>query len=114
MAGDYRTALGDSGQVAEGVPTTQAVVRLARRLAVEMPICEQVDAILFRRTPGVRSGTRPHVPRAEMRGELDGIGAWLMAGDVIHRLQSSKCVFYSQQKRAHFTTDSVYELPHAN
>lgn len=45
--GDYRTALGDSGMVAEGVPTTEAVVRLARRLGVEMPICEQVYAILF-------------------------------------------------------------------
>jgi len=44
---DYRTALGDSGQVAEGVPTTEAVARLARRLGVEMPICEQVYAILF-------------------------------------------------------------------
>lgn len=45
--GDWRTALGDSGQVAEGVPTTEAVVRLARRLGVEMPICEQVHAVLF-------------------------------------------------------------------
>jgi len=45
--GNYRTALGDSGQVAEGVPTTEAVTRLARRLGVEMPICEQVHAILF-------------------------------------------------------------------
>jgi len=44
---DYRTTLGDSGQVAEGVPTTEAVTRLARRLDVEMPICEQVHAILF-------------------------------------------------------------------
>lgn len=44
---DYQTALGYSGQVAEGVPTTEAVVRLARRLGVEMPICEQVSAILF-------------------------------------------------------------------
>ena len=43
----YNTALGDSGQVAEGVPTTEAVVRLARRLPVELPICEQVAAILF-------------------------------------------------------------------
>ncbi|HEY3379262.1 MAG TPA: NAD(P)H-dependent glycerol-3-phosphate dehydrogenase [Armatimonadota bacterium] len=48
---DYRTALGDSGQVAEGVPTTEAVVRLARRLGVEMPICEQVSAILFEGRP---------------------------------------------------------------
>ena len=44
---DFRTALGDSGQVAEGVPTTEAVTRLARRLGVEMPLCEQVYAILF-------------------------------------------------------------------
>jgi len=43
----YGSALGDSGQVAEGVPTTEAVVRLARRLPVELPICEQVAAILF-------------------------------------------------------------------
>lgn len=48
---DYRTALGDSGQVAEGVPTTEAVLRLAQRLAVEMPICEQVHAILFEGRP---------------------------------------------------------------
>lgn len=44
---DYRTALGDSGQVAEGVPTTEAVIRLAARLGVEMPICEQVHRVLF-------------------------------------------------------------------
>lgn len=44
---DFRAALGDSGMVAEGVPTTEAVTRLARRLGVEMPICEQVYAILF-------------------------------------------------------------------
>jgi len=45
-------ALGGSGQVAEGVPTTEAVIRLARRLGVEMPISEQVYAILFDgRTP---------------------------------------------------------------
>jgi glycerol-3-phosphate dehydrogenase (NAD(P)+) len=48
---DYRGALGDSGQVAEGVPTTEAVVRLARRLGVELPICEQVAAILFAAKP---------------------------------------------------------------
>lgn len=48
---DYRTALGDSGQIAEGVPTTEAVVRLARRRGVEMPICEQVAAILFEGRP---------------------------------------------------------------
>lgn len=48
---DYRTALGTSGQVAEGVPTTEAVVRLARRLGADLPICEQVYAILFEDLP---------------------------------------------------------------
>ncbi len=52
---DYRTALGDSGQVAEGVPTTEAVVRLARRLGVELPICEQVYAILFDGRPAAEA-----------------------------------------------------------
>ena len=47
----HQTALGSSGQVAEGVPTTEAVMRLARRLGVEMPICEQVQAILFEGRP---------------------------------------------------------------
>jgi glycerol-3-phosphate dehydrogenase (NAD(P)+) len=47
----HQTALGNSGQVAEGVPTTEAVVRLARRIGVEMPICEQVHAILFDHRP---------------------------------------------------------------
>jgi len=44
---DYRQALGDSGQVAEGVPTSEAVRRLSQQLQVEMPICEQVYAMLF-------------------------------------------------------------------
>jgi glycerol-3-phosphate dehydrogenase (NAD(P)+) len=48
---DAASALGDSGQVAEGVPTTDAVIRLARRLGVELPICEQVYAILFDHQP---------------------------------------------------------------
>jgi glycerol-3-phosphate dehydrogenase (NAD(P)+) len=47
--------LGDSGQVAEGVPTTEAVVRLARRLGVELPICEQVYAILFDGRPAAEA-----------------------------------------------------------
>jgi glycerol-3-phosphate dehydrogenase (NAD(P)+) len=38
--------------VAEGVATTRAVVALARRLDIEMPIAEQVHAVLF-------EGTRP-------------------------------------------------------
>jgi glycerol-3-phosphate dehydrogenase (NAD(P)+) len=40
-------ALAQVGGVAEGVWTTQAVQVLAQRLGVEMPICEQVHAVLF-------------------------------------------------------------------
>jgi len=41
-------ALGALGQVAEGVRTAAEVMRLARRLGVEMPICEQVARVLHR------------------------------------------------------------------
>ena len=34
--------------VAEGVPTTRALVRLARRAGVEMPIAAEVERVLFR------------------------------------------------------------------
>ena len=39
--------LGSMNSVAEGVPTTQAVLQLARRHDVEMPITESVHAVLF-------------------------------------------------------------------
>lgn len=39
---------GLEGQVAEGVRTTGAALGLARRMGVEMPITEQMDAILHR------------------------------------------------------------------
>ena len=39
--------LESTDSVAEGVPTTRSVVRLARRLGVEMPITEAVHAVLF-------------------------------------------------------------------
>jgi glycerol-3-phosphate dehydrogenase (NAD(P)+) len=48
---NYLTALGNSGQVAEGVPTTEAVVKLARNIDVVMPICEEVYAMLFENKP---------------------------------------------------------------
>ncbi len=38
--------LRDLGHVAEGVPTARAVVGLAGRHGVEMPVCEAVDALL--------------------------------------------------------------------
>lgn len=40
------TALGDSRGVAEGVHSAAAVVRLAGRHSVDMPICRAVDAVL--------------------------------------------------------------------
>ncbi|MEW5804291.1 MAG: NAD(P)H-dependent glycerol-3-phosphate dehydrogenase [bacterium] len=44
--------LGSMKMVAEGVVTARAAIRLARKLHVEMPISEQVSAILFEeRTP---------------------------------------------------------------
>jgi glycerol-3-phosphate dehydrogenase (NAD(P)+) len=39
--------LGSMDSVAEGVPTTRAVMELARRNRVEMPITEAVHAVLF-------------------------------------------------------------------
>jgi glycerol-3-phosphate dehydrogenase (NAD(P)+) len=39
--------LGSMDSVAEGVPTTRAVMELARRHGVEMPITEAVHAVLF-------------------------------------------------------------------
>jgi glycerol-3-phosphate dehydrogenase (NAD(P)+) len=39
--------LGSMDSVAEGVPTTQSVMELARRYNVEMPITEAVNAVLF-------------------------------------------------------------------
>jgi len=39
--------LADMPSVAEGVPTTQAVMQLARRYGIEMPITRAVHAVLF-------------------------------------------------------------------
>lgn len=40
-------ALGYLGQTAEGVPTTRATLRIARRLGVEMPITETAHKVMF-------------------------------------------------------------------
>lgn len=45
--GDLDTVLKELGQTAEGAPTTQAAVRLARELNVEMPIADATHAVLF-------------------------------------------------------------------
>lgn len=42
---------GMHGKVAEGVPSTTAALGLAARYSVEMPICEQVNAILHGKNP---------------------------------------------------------------
>ncbi len=44
---DLKTVLKDLGQIVEGVPTTQAAVRLARELGIEMPIANATHSVLF-------------------------------------------------------------------
>ena len=44
---DLATALEDLGQTAEGAPTTQAAVRLAQELGIEMPITDATHSVLF-------------------------------------------------------------------
>lgn len=49
--GTLRKVLSSTAMVIEGVKTTQAAVQLARRHRVEVPIIEQVSAVLFRARP---------------------------------------------------------------
>jgi glycerol-3-phosphate dehydrogenase (NAD(P)+) len=62
--------------VAEGVPTTQAALRRAREMQMDMPITEQVHAVLF-------EGKNPHQAVADLMGrqskaEFDeDFSAWL-------------------------------------
>jgi glycerol-3-phosphate dehydrogenase (NAD(P)+) len=57
--------------VAEGVETTPAVLRLAKRVGVVMPISETVDDLLSGRlTP---AEVVPKLMRREPRTELDGL-----------------------------------------
>jgi glycerol-3-phosphate dehydrogenase (NAD(P)+) len=44
---DLDSVLQDLGQTAEGAPTTQAAVRLARELGIDMPIADATHAVLF-------------------------------------------------------------------
>ena len=60
------------GQVAEGVPTTEAASALGRRVGVELPITEQLHAVLF-------GGRTPQAAIAEMmsrepKDEFAGFG----------------------------------------
>ena len=57
------------GEVAEGIPTTRAACRLAQRLGVEMPIAEQVRAVIEgERTPAEAGRT---LMTRQLRSERD-------------------------------------------
>jgi glycerol-3-phosphate dehydrogenase (NAD(P)+) len=58
--------------VAEGVPTTIAALRLARRYTVEMPITEQMYQVLFEGKDPRRAVI--DLMTREAKGELDGLG----------------------------------------
>jgi glycerol-3-phosphate dehydrogenase (NAD(P)+) len=58
--------------VAEGVKTSRAVVELARRQGVEMPIAEQVVAVLYDDKPAAEA--IPALMLREAKPELHGIG----------------------------------------
>jgi glycerol-3-phosphate dehydrogenase (NAD(P)+) len=62
--------LAELGEVAEGVQTVPAALKLAARLGVEMPITEQASAILFQgRSPGEALALLlEREPRAEVWG----------------------------------------------
>ncbi|HEY3414798.1 MAG TPA: NAD(P)H-dependent glycerol-3-phosphate dehydrogenase [Armatimonadota bacterium] len=49
------TVLAEMGQVAEGVPTTEAAIRLSERAGVEAPIIKSAYSVLFGGTPAIRA-----------------------------------------------------------
>lgn len=62
-----RQYLARSESVVEGVQTTRAVVRLARKYRVEMPIVEAVHSVLFKRVDPIEAITR--LMSREMKAE---------------------------------------------
>jgi len=59
-------ALTDIGQVVEGVPTTEAVLKLAKQLKIDMPICKEVGEILKGKSPALAVATlMKRRPKAE-------------------------------------------------
>jgi glycerol-3-phosphate dehydrogenase (NAD(P)+) len=58
------------GQVAEGIETTRAAVALARRLGVELPIAEQLHAVMFagKRPADAIASLLARDPTEEMQG----------------------------------------------
>jgi glycerol-3-phosphate dehydrogenase (NAD(P)+) len=67
-----REIVADAVSVAEGVETAPAVVGLAKRLGVDMPICATVDAVLS----GHLAPTEALLTlmRREPKSELEGLG----------------------------------------
>lgn len=59
--------LTDIGQVAEGVPTTRAICRLADRVGADMPVTRAIHAVLFEGAPVV--ATIDALMRRPPRGE---------------------------------------------
>ncbi len=76
---ELNQALAEIGQVAEGVPTCEVAVRLARRLGTPAPICEATYAVLHSRVTARRAVTElmERIPRKE--GVLAGDG-WRSKG----------------------------------
>ncbi len=48
---DLQAIIANSPHVIEGIPTTQAVLHMAERCGVEMPITEAVAAVIFQKKP---------------------------------------------------------------
>jgi glycerol-3-phosphate dehydrogenase (NAD(P)+) len=61
--------LGELGEVAEGVTTASSAWKLAAKMGVEMPITEQVHALLYEAKPIYRA--LPDLMRRERRAERD-------------------------------------------
>ncbi len=66
-----RGARSQSDGVVEGVGTARSVPQLARRLGVEMPICESLYAVLFEGKPAVEAGRELMARAAPERGRRD-------------------------------------------
>lgn len=60
---DLPSVLSELGQTAEGAPTTQAAVKLAKELGIEMPIADVTHAVLF-------EGASPEGAIRELMGRM--------------------------------------------
>lgn len=55
VQGDAKKAIAENTRTVEGIPTSQAVIKRARGLGIEMPICEMVNKVLFEEMPLARA-----------------------------------------------------------